>query len=427
MNHSRHRASFGLTLVAVALPVSLWAQGNFEYTNDNVWGAQGNFVYTNDSTFPFGGNTVSGFSVASTGELTLLPGSPFSTGGTGGDGGYVASNTITISADRKFLFASNGKSNDISVFTVDSTTGDLTLVPGSPFATGGTANCPPPWEQINCGISLAPTLDGKFLIAANGGSENLTVFTIGTTGALTPIAGSPFAAADSPDGIKVSPDNKFLAVAEPDSNQIQIFSIASNGALTSVETTPGVSGGGLSGVDINCFPRWIYGSEYSETTTIVNGGMLSKSGHITPLEGTPYEPGVGVGSDVVLIGADLGRKVVFVSNQGGHTPDTYTITVFTAEWDGALHLVPGSPFAMHAAVAPGGMASSSNGKLLYVANLNGAVSVFSVGRGGALTEVEGSPFSTGQYGGLESLVAFPPRTFSPFEAWLGGCYANAVQ
>jgi 6-phosphogluconolactonase (cycloisomerase 2 family) len=391
-----------VALAVLALPCSLWAQGNFVYTNDNISAA----------------NTVSGFSVAVNGTLTRLSGSPFSTGGTGSEGGYYASNRITISADGKFLFATNDGSNNVSVFSINKKTGALTLVAGSPFATGGTATC----GGYDCGISLAPTWDGKHLIAASGGSDDMTVFSIATTGALTPIVGSPFATAGSPDGIKVSPDNKFLVVAEPDINEGEIFSIASDGSLTSLGAGQAPSGGELTGVDANCFPRWVYGSDAAEST-LVSGAMLSKSGGMTRLKGSPYEPGVGVNSNVVLIGNAGGLTIVFVSNQGSNT-----ITVFTAAVSGALQVVPGAPFAMHAgANQPAGMASSSNGGLLYVANINGTISVFSVGSGGALKEVVGSPFSTGQVGGLESLTAFPPRTIPAVQVPLGGCYANAVQ
>jgi hypothetical protein len=59
------------------------------------------------------------------------------------------------------------------------------------------------------------------------------------------------------------------------------------------------------------------------------------------------------------------------------------------------------------------MATSADGNLLYVANSNNVVSVFSVeanGRmKGTLTEVAGSPFATGQNGDLLSLTSFPPN------------------
>src|SRR6266487_6690435 len=169
-----------LVLAALALPGSLRAQGNFVYTNNDVNGP----------------NTVSGFSVASNGTLTLIPGSPFATGGTGGGFRFIASNDVTVSTAGNFLFASNGGSNDVSVFSINASTGTLSLVAGSPFPTGGSAVL---------GISLSTTPDGRFLMAANSGSLNstvfsITVFSIAGSGALTPIPGSPFPALARPDG-----------------------------------------------------------------------------------------------------------------------------------------------------------------------------------------------------------------------------------
>ncbi len=125
-----------LVLAALALPGSLRAQGNFVYTNNDVNGP----------------NTVSGFSVASNGTLTLIPGSPFATGGTGGGFRFIASNDVTVSTAGNFLFASNGGSNDVSVFSINASTGTLSLVAGSPFPTGGSAVL---------GISLSTTPDDQ--------------------------------------------------------------------------------------------------------------------------------------------------------------------------------------------------------------------------------------------------------------------------
>ena len=59
--------------------------------------AQWNFVYTNDDVPSVGANTVSGFSVASNGTLTPVPGSPFATRGIGiADGALSASNHVTV-------------------------------------------------------------------------------------------------------------------------------------------------------------------------------------------------------------------------------------------------------------------------------------------------------------------------------------------
>ncbi len=361
--------------------------------------AQGNFVYTNDDNPS--GNTVSGFSVASNGTLTPVPGSPFATRGTGiVDGALSASNHVTVDNIGNFLFASNTGSNDVSVFSINAGSGTLSLVAGSPFATGGSGGV---------GISLSSTPDGRFLMAANGGSNNLTVFTIAGNGALTPIGGSPFPALSFPEGIKVSPDGKFLAVAEPFSNQVEMFSIASTGSLTSLGAFPGGSVGELAGVDINCAVSLLYGGEYNIGETIVDGYSIASSGTLTPVPGSPFIPGVGIDSRVVLLSPD--DKTLFVSN-GGFSAFSNTITVFSAASNGSLSLVAGSPFPMNpGAPNPLGTATSQDGSLLYVASFfSNSISVFSVASNGALTEVAGSPFPTGQPGGLLSLAAFPPKS-----------------
>ena len=83
------------------------------------------------------------------------------TGGTGNGGGFFASHRITARIKRNFLYVSNDGSDNISAFSIDTTTGVLTPVPGSPFPTGGSAD--------GLGISLAATPRGRFLYAANAG------------------------------------------------------------------------------------------------------------------------------------------------------------------------------------------------------------------------------------------------------------------
>jgi 6-phosphogluconolactonase (cycloisomerase 2 family) len=136
--------------------------------------AQGTFVYTNNDRTP---NTLSAFAAAVDGSLSPVPGSPFATGGSGGGGSVFASNRITTAVVKNFLFAGNGGSDNVSAFSIDPVTGVLTSVPGSPFATGGVAGL--------SGMSLTTTPDDKFLIVANGSSLNITVFSVAANGALS--------------------------------------------------------------------------------------------------------------------------------------------------------------------------------------------------------------------------------------------------
>lgn len=358
--------------------------------------AQRNFVYTNDDQFQ---NTVSAFSVGSDGTLTPVPGSPFATGGNSIDGGSFATNRIGVSIVGHLLFAANRLSADVSVFKIDSNTGALTLVPGAPFAI--------PTFLPAGHISIAPTPDGRFLIAAgvsNRFDSIITVSSIGPNGALTPISGSPFSTMINPAGIRISPDGKFLAVG---GSEVEMFRIAPAGALTSLGLTNGSNQGFPLSVDIDCSSSLLYAGE-TTLSAIVDGYHIGSDGTLTLVAGSPFQPGVGIDSSVVVLSPD--DKTLFVSNQLSNS-----VTAFRVAQDGSLSLVPGSPFFIQNpnSFITVGMATSQDGSFLYVANdFPAAVAVFRVGSDGALTEAAGSPFPTGSSSILMSLTAFPPKICS---------------
>lgn len=168
-----------------------------------------------------------------TGTLTPVPGSPFTTG--------TNSDFTFADLSGRFLYVANFGSMDVSGFTINSTSGALTPIAGSPFATGG-------------GRPDAVTVDptGHFLYAADdSGVTGNAGFTIDqTTGALTLIAGSPFVAGNSPSGVAVDSLSKFAFSANENSGDISVFSINPiTGALTAVTGSPfpaGTEPGGIA-------------------------------------------------------------------------------------------------------------------------------------------------------------------------------------
>ena len=97
----------------------------------------------------------------------------------------------------KFLFVPevnvNTGSFGVAVYPFNAATGVLgSAAAGSPFATA-----------INpFSVSVDPT--DQFVYAGNDGSANISEFTLdGTTGVLTPVAGSPVAAGTNPDFIAI--------------------------------------------------------------------------------------------------------------------------------------------------------------------------------------------------------------------------------
>ncbi len=353
------------------------------------------FVYTNDNEA--GPNTVTAFSVGANGALSIIAGSPFLTGGTGTTGGLYASNRITVCMVGAFLFVANDGSNDVSVFSINPSTGFLTLV-GSPFSTGGLSG------GTSGGISLGATPDNRFLFAANSGSSDIRVFSIAANGALTAV-GALVPAGGEPDGIKVSPDGKFLSVALPNTNQVAMFSIGSGGALTAVTGSPFTAkgSGGETGLDINCGSNFLFGGEANPSSTIVDVFSIASNGALTPISGSPFGGGTGQNSNNVLLSPD--DRFLFVTNNFSSQ-----VSVFSVAANGSLALVSGSPFAT-GGVEPSGLATDAFGKFLFVANFGGSnVTVFSIATNGSLSPVTGSPFGTGQVAGLESLTAFPGKS-----------------
>jgi 6-phosphogluconolactonase (cycloisomerase 2 family) len=119
-------------------------------------------------------------------------------------------------------------SNCIAAFTIDGTTGALTPVPGSPFTPDLSGTFPIIY-------SIAVTPSGKYLYALGAENARLYAFAIdATTGALTSIAGSPFniSVGTYHSGLQVDPSGKFLYFGTQ---------TGSMGAMNIDETTGAVS------------------------------------------------------------------------------------------------------------------------------------------------------------------------------------------
>jgi 6-phosphogluconolactonase len=164
------------------------------------------FVYTANA----GGNSISGFKNDSTGALTPVSGSPFSSPG--------QPFGIAATSDNRFLYVSSFQNAVVSVFAIDSTTGGLTPVTCTPVASTG----PQP-------LKIAITPSGKFLYTSNQGG-NVSGFSINTgTGCLTAI--STTTADLVPRGLTVERTGKFLYVVTGGGG-IDVFAINVDGTLT---------------------------------------------------------------------------------------------------------------------------------------------------------------------------------------------------
>lgn len=107
---------------------------------------QNKIVYVLSNDYHANANAVLAYKRQSDGTLKPLNGSPFLTHGAGVGNPTEAlgpddtDDPLVISPDGRYLLAVNGGSNTVAVFSINSD-GSLSTVPGSPFASGGQTPC----------------------------------------------------------------------------------------------------------------------------------------------------------------------------------------------------------------------------------------------------------------------------------------------
>lgn len=296
--------------------------------------------------------------------------------------------SLTTPSFGQFVYVANdetpGAPGDVSGYTIDSSTGALIPISGSPFAA----------EIQPISIVVDPTI--RFVYVVNAGSTSVSGYMIDSkNGALTPIPGSPFATINVPESIAVDPTGRFAYVANTAGSNVSGYLIdPASGALTPIHGSPFAAGLGPNSVAIDATGRFVYVTNVVSNN--VSGYALDPTtGALTPLPGSPF----ATGSTATLpsfVGVDPEGNFAYVANEFGSSATSvsgFAINAIT----GTLKPVSGSPFADVG--CPHSIAVDPRGKFAYSANecttANG-VSAYVIDTSmGALTPVSGSPFASG--------------------------------
>jgi DNA-binding beta-propeller fold protein YncE len=335
-------------------------------------------VYVNNNTA--GRNTVAGFDRHADGSLTAIAGSPFDAGGAGTGAPFGSAGGLQQTADGRYLLATDPASNDISVLRVKPS-GALQLV------------------EVEGSNGLQPTsiaVHGSLVYVANGGTgdSNYTGFRLNAGGHLSPIAGSTFALPDSaaPGQVLISPDGHRLVATRvgPTAGPsfLDAFRIGADGRLTAAPGSP------YSAERIGPF-----GSTFSPThgnqlfvsnahDGAGNGSVsvydVAADGSLTAISGSPFADDQ-TAPCWVAISPD--GNALFAVNTG-----TGSVSAYTVAGDGTLGLV-GSTTASLAGLKAFDAGVSPDGQFLYVVDAGVAkVSAFAID-GTSVTEIAGSPIA----------------------------------
>jgi hypothetical protein len=312
---------------------------------------------------------------ASAPPFSEVAGSPFAAGGGG--------RSLEFSPGGGLL-AVGADSTGVSVFSVGAG-GALSSVSGSPFGLQA--------------YSLAFSSDGSLLAAANyygstsAGGDTVSMFSVGSSGALTPVSGSPFvvgSAGSRPFQVAFSPSGKLLAVGA--AGGMYMFSVSSSGALAPVAGSPFQ----ISGTPVSFSP-----SGALLVAVDQNAGVrvlsVSSSGTLTELPGSPYKA-FGATPSGAAFSPDGSRLAV--SNISGG------VTMYSVGGSGALTPIGGAPY--DTSLAADAVAFSANGAMVAATGEWGGAAVLSVASSGALTVIGSLPIYKSALGSGAQAVAFSP-------------------
>ncbi|MGC1385706.1 MAG: beta-propeller fold lactonase family protein [Candidatus Acidiferrales bacterium] len=226
------------------------------------------------------------FAIGSTGELTLQ--SRLVTQ----YGSGVGASAVDPLGRYVYFDVDTGDGPGVAVISVNSETGALSEVAGSPFVPTKTG------PSADYGLDLVADPSGKFLYALqqtpDPNTSTVVSFSIDpNSGALDPVAGSPFPVAQNleslPSWIELSPSGQFLYVVE--SGGISVFDV--NGNAGTIGPQPvSTQQTQVDRIAIDPTGAVLAGSQFA-TQTLITFTIDPGTGSLTPGSGSPVPSIVG--------------------------------------------------------------------------------------------------------------------------------------
>jgi 6-phosphogluconolactonase (cycloisomerase 2 family) len=253
------------------------------------------------------------------------------------------------------------------------------------------------------GVSAQSNVVGHVYVNDNtAGTNTIAAFERHADGTLAPLAGSPFSAGGAGTGsivgsqgaLQVTDDGRYLLAVDAGSSQISVLRIGADGALQAVGSP--VSSNGIEPISIAVHRNLVYVANEGNGSSGSNytGFTLSSTGQLSPLSS----------STVSLSNTALPGDVLFnstgthlIGTEVGPASGPSFIDSFTVGSDGRLTAAPGSPFPAQATGPFGSEFRPTNPSQLYVSNAHaganaGSVSAYDVTANGVLDPIDGSPF-----------------------------------
>jgi 6-phosphogluconolactonase len=212
------------------------------------------------------------------------------------------------------------------------------------------AGQPPKLANTASTTAIAYTAAG----ACAADSGQIDAFNISSSsGALTEVAGAPFAAGTTPTAMASDPTDRFVYVTDLITNQLIAYSTENNGGLAPINSGPFPTGSYPDGITIDPRGLYIYVANYN-SGTISSYAIAQNTGVPSALSGSGSGNAVTAGPTFVLIEPNAGKYL--------YSSDFIDDTVYGMELNantGALSALQDTPFP--AAGQPTAIAAVTHG------------------------------------------------------------------
>jgi 6-phosphogluconolactonase (cycloisomerase 2 family) len=293
------------------------------------------------------------------GAGSLIFGSPFVTKIAPTQAASPAS--VVVHPSNDFLYAANQNTNTISLFKINSNTGALDeVLPRTALVTSG-------------GVGLSPgvmTMDtgGKYLFVGNQVTNDIWVYSVGSSGALTFVSSAQVGA--SPGGLTLSASGDFLYVRVPTFSAIYVFNVNA-GVLTQVGS-PIIVNGGVGRLGIDPAGKFLYVPNPSLSTVTVL--LIQSDGSLLP------GPGLFVtGTSPVAAATDTTGVFVYVVNSASANLSQFKVDTTTGALTALTSSVAGT------GTNPESILVDPDAKFVFVINeQSNSITEFTVSKDGTL-------------------------------------------
>jgi len=244
------------------------------------------------------------------------------------------------------------------------------------------------------------TNTGDYLYVANGSDTFLAGFGVASTGALSVLSGSPYNNSVAAQSLAVNPANTFLYAGT--TAGIFVYGINSNGSIT-VQNDGSVAAQDMvaTAMQVDSTGNYLLAVGISTAQQLQAIGIYTidtSTGLLTPVASSPLALYTGNTSTPTIV-APTGLLITPNNSYVYASLGTLGVQVLTLSSGGALAAGANptllAPLKTSTSPSDQRTASDPNSLFLFLAEINTGLRVFSIGSGGSLSEVSGSPYAVG--------------------------------